>query len=339
VAARALMLDADPDAAAWAMGAVALLCAVGGGMRSAIATLIAQYAVLLIACLALFLLFAMQRFDAPGGDAYDPAIHALDAVMHGLGLAPAPSPRSIPFQLPQALDDIELMICLMAGTASMPHILMPPLASRSMGEARTSAAWSLLFMTALVFALPTYMMLAGNATGTDLSGVASALTASVAVTAALAGTSVLLVVIGNALHHDVYRRLLAPRAPHKDRMVVARFVMAAAAAAAAYGAATMPFDPAAMLVSSFTFVAAGLFPALVLGIWWSRATATGAVAGMLAGLFLSLLYAGGALGLAAGFMTAVIGSLPGGKPSPRKQAWLTALRAPGASAAPGRCPD
>jgi cation/acetate symporter len=46
----------------------------------------------------------------------------------------------------------------------------------------------------------------------------------------------------------------------------------------------------AMVAWAFSLAAAGLFPALVLGIWWKRATGTGAVAGILAGFFVTLFY-------------------------------------------------
>jgi cation/acetate symporter len=41
---------------------------------------------------------------------------------------------------------------------------------------------------------------------------------------------------------------------------------------------------------AFSLAMAGNFPALVMGIWWKRATATGAICGMLAGFGLCLFY-------------------------------------------------
>jgi cation/acetate symporter len=41
---------------------------------------------------------------------------------------------------------------------------------------------------------------------------------------------------------------------------------------------------------AFSLAMAGNFPALVMGIWWKRATATGAVCGMIAGFGLCLFY-------------------------------------------------
>ena len=41
---------------------------------------------------------------------------------------------------------------------------------------------------------------------------------------------------------------------------------------------------------AFSLAMAGNFPALVMGIWWKRATAAGAVCGMIAGFGLCLFY-------------------------------------------------
>ena len=50
---------------------------------------------------------------------------------------------------------IALMLCLMMGTAAMPHVLTRFFTTRSAREARRSVAWSLLFITLLYLAAPT----------------------------------------------------------------------------------------------------------------------------------------------------------------------------------------
>jgi cation/acetate symporter len=47
------------------------------------------------------------------------------------------------------------MLCLMMGTAAMPHVLTRFFTTRSASEARRSVAWSLLFITLLYLAAPT----------------------------------------------------------------------------------------------------------------------------------------------------------------------------------------
>jgi len=50
---------------------------------------------------------------------------------------------------------VALMLCLMMGTAAMPHVLTRFFTTRSAREARRSVAWSLLFITLLYLAAPT----------------------------------------------------------------------------------------------------------------------------------------------------------------------------------------
>lgn len=55
----------------------------------------------------------------------------------------------------ERINFIALMLCLMMGTAAMPHVLTRFFTTRSAREARRSVAWSLLFITLLYLAAPT----------------------------------------------------------------------------------------------------------------------------------------------------------------------------------------
>ena len=74
------------------------------------------------------------------------------------------------------------------------------------------------------------------------------------------------------------------------RLIVARVLLLLVAVAAASTASTRPSDILAMVGWAFSLAMAGNFPALVMGIWWKRATTTGAVCGMIAGFGLCLFY-------------------------------------------------
>jgi len=139
--------------------AAVLLCTIGGGMASVIASQAAQYTILLIGSLAVFFLLAAKPFDVPAEAPYDPVMEVVNILTQGLGLSPAPSPRSVPFHVGATVTNLEFIICLMAGTAALPHILMHPLATRAIDDARKWAGWSLLFISILVFALPSAMRL------------------------------------------------------------------------------------------------------------------------------------------------------------------------------------
>jgi cation/acetate symporter len=55
----------------------------------------------------------------------------------------------------ERINFIALMLCLMMGTAAMPHVLTRFFTTRSAAEARRSVAWSLFFITLLYLAAPT----------------------------------------------------------------------------------------------------------------------------------------------------------------------------------------
>ncbi|HET7679957.1 MAG TPA: sodium:solute symporter family protein [Xanthobacteraceae bacterium] len=120
--------------------------------------------------------------------------------------------------------------------------------------------------------------------------VISGLVAAGGLAAALSTADGLLLAIANALSHDIYYKMLDPKAPTIRRLTVARVLLFIVAVISAYLASTKPADILAMVGWAFSLAMAGNFPALVMGIWWKRATATGAVAGMIAGFGLCLFY-------------------------------------------------
>ena len=120
--------------------------------------------------------------------------------------------------------------------------------------------------------------------------VISGLVAAGGLAAALSTADGLLLAIANALSHDVYYKMLDPNAPTIRRLTVARVLLFVVAVAAADLAATKPGDILAMVGWAFSLAMAGNFPALVMGVWWKRTTATGAVCGMIAGFGLCLFY-------------------------------------------------
>ena len=107
--------------------------------------------------------------------------------------------------------------------------------------------------------------------------VISGLVAAGGLAAALSTADGLLLAIANALSHDVYYKMLDPHAPTIRRLTVARVLLFFVAVAAAALAATKPGDILAMVGWAFSLAMAGNFPALVMGVWWKRTTATGAV--------------------------------------------------------------
>ncbi len=120
--------------------------------------------------------------------------------------------------------------------------------------------------------------------------VIAGLVAAGGLAAALSTADGLLLAIANALSHDVYYRMIDHTADSKRRLIVARVLLVLVALVAAYVASQKPSTILSMVAWAFSIAASGLFPALVMGIWWKRTTGTGAVLGMIAGYGICLFY-------------------------------------------------
>ena len=120
--------------------------------------------------------------------------------------------------------------------------------------------------------------------------VIAGLVAAGGLAAALSTADGLLLAIADALSHDIYYKMIDPNAPTARRLVVSRVLLVVVAIAAAWTASKRPADILSMVAWAFSLAAAGLFPALVLGVWWKRCTKQGAFWGMLLGFLTCLGY-------------------------------------------------
>jgi cation/acetate symporter len=120
--------------------------------------------------------------------------------------------------------------------------------------------------------------------------VVSGLVAAGALAAALSTADGLLLTISNALSHDIYFKMVDPTASNGRRVTISKMLLLVVALGAAAVAAQKPADIVFLVSAAFSIAASALFPALVLGVFWKRATATGAVMGMASGLLLTVYY-------------------------------------------------
>ena len=120
--------------------------------------------------------------------------------------------------------------------------------------------------------------------------VISGLVAAGGLAAALSTADGLLLTIANALSHDLYYKMIDPNAPTGRRVMLSKMLLLVVALAAAGVAAQKPADILFLVSAAFSFAAAAFFPALVLGIFWKRATGIAATLGMIAGLGVTFYY-------------------------------------------------
>lgn len=119
----------------------------------------------------------------------------------------------------------------------------------------------------------------------------SGLVAAGGLAAALSTADGLMLTITNSLVRDLYfdggRR---GSATPEQRVILSKFALLAVAMLAAFVAALKPAEILPLVSASFSLAGAAFVPAMVCGIFWRRATRPGAVAGMLAGLAVTVYY-------------------------------------------------
>ena len=186
--------------------------------------------------------------------------------------------------------------------------------------------------------------------------VISGLVAAGALAAALSTADGLLLTIASALSHDLYYKIFRPKATTQWRLVVSKSLLLVVAVLAASVASQKPATILFMVAWAFSLAGSAFFPALILGVFWKRATHAGAVSGMLVGLLLTIYYmvrvhfdsipwlgiqgigmepwlgiqstSAGVWGIAAGFLTIIVVSLLGKPPIQETQDFIESVRYP-----------
>ena len=127
----------------------------------------------------------------------------------------------------------------------------------------------------------------------EMAGLADWIIAFVAaggLAAALSTASGLLLVISSSVAHDLYFKVLNPRASEQRRLLVGRATIGVAVIVAGLFGIYPPAFVGQVVAFAFGLAAASFFPAIVLGIFWKRVSMVPAVAGMLAGISLTGYY-------------------------------------------------
>ncbi|MDX5333703.1 MAG: cation acetate symporter [Gammaproteobacteria bacterium] len=108
--------------------------------------------------------------------------------------------------------------------------------------------------------------------------------------AALSTAAGLLMAISSAVSHDLLKGVFKPDISEKAELLSARIAMAGAIVVAGWLGLHPPGFAAQVVALAFGLAASSLFPALIMGIFYKRLNSTGAIAGMLVGLFSTLIY-------------------------------------------------
>jgi len=117
-----------------------------------------------------------------------------------------------------------------------------------------------------------------------------ALVAAGGLAAALSTAAGLLLAISSAISHDLLKSTFYPTISEQMELNASRGAMALAVFGAGYLGLNPPGFAAGTVALAFGLAAASIFPALMMGIFSSRVTREGAVAGMVVGLGVTLFY-------------------------------------------------
>lgn len=208
-----------------------------------------------------------------------------------------------------------LIIALVCGTAGLPHILVRFYTNPNGVAAKRTTMWVMILIGIFYVFPPIFGAMGRNllpelyaatgAKGTDkvvlelpiilnqkvpmLGSILSGITCAGAFAAFMSTFSGLLVSMTGALAHDVYGRMLRPKASAAERLRA--FKIAAVligAIAVLLGMQVEKLDINYMVGQAFAIAAASYFPLLFMSAWWRGMTMKGAATGMLTGGLLAL---------------------------------------------------
>lgn len=137
-----------------------------------------------------------------------------------------------------------------------------------------------------------------------------ALVAAGGLAAALSTAAGLLLAIASAVSHDLLKGIFRPDISEKQELLASRISMGFAIAGAGYLGFNPPDFAAGTVALAFGLAASSIFPALMMGIFSQRINKEGAIAGMVAGLSVTLFYVFQHKGIMFVASTAFLGDTP-----------------------------
>jgi cation/acetate symporter len=117
-----------------------------------------------------------------------------------------------------------------------------------------------------------------------------ALVAAGGLAAALSTAAGLLMAISAAVSHDLIKNIFVPNISEKNELLAGKISMAVAIVISGWLGLNPPGFAAGTVALAFGIAASSLFPAIMMGIFSKKMNKEGAIAGMLAGLAVTLFY-------------------------------------------------
>ncbi|MBK1716439.1 sodium:solute symporter family protein [Thiocystis violacea] len=134
------------------------------------------------------------------------------------------------------------------------------------------------------------IMVLANPEIADLPAWVIALVVAGGLAAALSTAAGLLLAISSSISHDLLKGVMMPRISEKNELMAGRLSMIGAIVLAGYLGLNPPGFAAGTVALAFGLAASSIFPAIMLGIFSKRTNNIGAIAGMVTGITVTLLY-------------------------------------------------
>lgn len=134
------------------------------------------------------------------------------------------------------------------------------------------------------------IMVLANPSIANLPNWVIALVAAGGLAAALSTAAGLLLAISSSISHDLLKGILTPDMTEKTELLTGRIVMTVSILFAGYLGLNPPGFAAGTVALAFGLAASSIFPALMMGIFSRSMNDKGAIAGMCAGLGVTMLY-------------------------------------------------
>lgn len=231
-------------------------------------------------------------------------------------LPDAPSAMTIGVQTPSLIAQISTVVALVFGTAGLPHILVMFYTVPSAKAAKKSVMLCVVGLG--IFYVCTILLgfmlmpeiyprlvswIADGKAGfaknmSVLEGTRSiggqflmALSAAGAVAAVLSTAAGLMITVASTVSHDLYKVYINKDATEKQELNIAKLTTLVMSAVSVVLAVLLKNENVAWLVTlGFGIAASAIFPAMLSNLWWKRFTRQGAVAGIAAGLSVSIIF-------------------------------------------------
>lgn len=124
----------------------------------------------------------------------------------------------------------------------------------------------------------------------DLPDWVIALVVAGGLAAALSTAAGLLLAISSSISHDLLKGIIMPNITDRQELNAGRLSMIGAIALAGYLGLNPPDFAAGTVAMAFGLAASSIFPVLIMGIFMKKINREGAIAGMVSGLLVTLLY-------------------------------------------------